>query len=536
MAEASGEVVCGKCGRSFSASENFCPYDGTPLSGELSTPAPSAPVPPTPADKKPEGGDLIGRVLADRYELVAPLGSGGMAQVFVARHRMLDRMLAVKVLKRDLPATSRAAERFRREARAASRIEHENVVFLTDFGVAEDGLMYMVMEYVAGKQLGSLVKKEAGLPWRRAASVGLQLARALEAAHKLGIIHRDLKPENILLVDPGGRDLVKVLDFGIAKLLEPDEEGPAAKLTRAGMVFGTPEYMSPEHAQGMPLDGRSDLYAVGLMVWECLVGRRAIQGRSAPETMALQLSTRPGPPSKQPGVGTLPPALDDLICRLIAKEPDDRPADAAEVAAGFESILELSDKPTPKRAPTRRPRRAPAATLMDEGGIGNLLAGAGLKVPRRRDPLEAREALVLDMVGQIWGDHDRPAEVELALGAFEAAAERLLDVETDLALVEDEATRLRGEHAQWVRRLTEEGAPPQQIAEVRDREERLLADVGARGDVLRARAGRAAGERETRLTTLALLVLYARERVTEMDERYEELERVNREVAVEKGD
>ena len=517
---ADGRVLCPKCGRAFSETECFCPYDGTRLGNET-------PPPPPPGGAAARQDPLVGRVLSGRYEIVAPLGSGGMATVFVARHTMLDRMHAIKVLKRNLPSTSRAADRFRREARACSRIEHENVVFLTDFGVTEDGLQYMVMEYVAGRPLGEMVKAAGRLPWRRAARIGLQLAGALEAAHSVGIIHRDLKPENIVVVDPGGRDLVKVLDFGIAALVDPDSDGPASKLTRAGMVFGTPEYMSPEHAQGLPLDGRSDLYALGLMVWECLVGRRAVQGRSPPETMALQLSHDPGPPSRQAGVEGAPEALDELVCRLFAKDADDRPASAGETIAAFESLLEASERvAAPMAGP--RPKRT-AATVLD-ASLGEQLRRQGFAVGKR-DARAARESLVLALAEELWGERDRSEDVQTALDVLEASSERLLDVETDLALVEDEVSRVRAEHAKLVRRMAADGASPKAIGEVRDREEWRLAELGGRGDVLRARAGRLGREREVALTTVALLVLFARGRVAGLEARYEELEGVNREVA-----
>jgi len=451
-----------------------------------------------------------------------------MAKVFVARHVMLGRMLAVKVLKRDLPSTSRAADRFRREARAASRIEHENVVFLTDFGVTEDGLLFMVMEYVAGDQLGDVVKAAGRLPWRRAARVGLQLARALQAAHGMGIVHRDLKPENIVVVDPGGRDVVKVLDFGIAKMLEEDDSGPASNLTRAGMVFGTPEYMSPEHAQGLPLDGRSDLYALGLMVWECLVGRRAVQGRSPPETMAMQLSFDPGAPSRQVGRENVPPDLDELICSLFSKEPEDRPSDSAEVVQAFERVLGVAERSAAVAAAKPGKPRA-AATVLDES-LGEQLRRQGFKVGKR-DSRVARESLVLAMVDELWGEKDRPADVQQALNVHEAASEGLLDVQTDLALVDDEVSRVRARYARRVRRMAAEGAPPEAIAETREQEERLLADHGGRGDVLRAREGRLGKEREAAWATVALLVLFAKGRVEGLDARYDELERLNREVA-----
>ncbi len=537
-------VLCQKCKRQFGSDEKFCPYDGSPL-------APPS-VPPAAEERSASGtGDpLVGRTLAGRYEIIDALGSGGMSNVYRARHRMLDRELAIKILKRDLPPTSRAADRFRREAKVASRIEQENVVFLTDFGVSEDGLMFMVMEYVQGIGLHDLVKQEQGMPWQRAAKIGLQVTRALHAAHDVGIVHRDLKPENLIIVDPGGRDHVKVLDFGIAKLIEP--EATHKQLTRAGMVFGTPEYMSPEHAQGLPLDGRTDLYALGLILWECLVGRRAVQGRSAPMTMAMQLNHNPGPPSQHAPGDDVPEALDAIVGRLIAKLPDDRFQESAEVVSALEAVLagiavpqaeasaggtaattgaevtaddvavlEVSKTgPGAGGAPAApagagKRRRTGSVTVMDENLADKVKAFFGKK--KRRNARSAREALLRYLAVALWPpDSNRPEEVAQAFESFEVAEEKLLSVQTDLAWVEDEIARMRRKTG-----VTEDDP--------------ALYDTALRADMLRSRIDRLARTRDANMFTLALLVASARPAAGDLADEFARLDELNKEVAMGSG-
>ena len=460
-----------------------------------------------------------------------------MANIYVARHEMLDRMLAVKVLKRDLPPTSRAAERFRREAKSTSRIEQENVVYLTDFGVTDDGLQYMVMEYVAGPQLGTVVKDAGGLPWRRAASLGLQLARALQAAHTLGIIHRDLKPENLLVVDPGGRDLLKVLDFGIAKMIA-SESADEVQLTRAGMVFGTPEYMSPEHAQGLLLDGRSDLYALGLILWECLVGRRPIQGRSAPETLALQLSRKPAAPSTQLAGGSIPKALDDIVLAMVAKDPEERPANAGVVIRALEVLLREqaradmeaeADAAKPAAPPAAR-APTPAATILD-ANLADELRRHGVTI-EGRDPATAMEQLILDLAEALWPPDARPNEVTRTLASLEEWRDRQIEVETDLALVDDEIGRINTAARRHADALAATGAPTDEVARVDADAERAVMELDIRADDLRARAAAHAKASDEALGSLAMLVMFGRDRAPDLAGRYAELERLNREVAL----
>src|SRR5262249_24075276 len=247
------------------------------------TPAPGPPAPGTPPPTTdppagartsylpPQEDPLLGRTLAGRYLIQKKLGEGGMGAVYLATHNLLEKQVALKVLHGEFARKPDLVERFMQEAKAASRIRHENVIDISDFGTTPEGLVFFAMELLRGHDLHEEIARArlAGqlLPWQRSKRIFLQICAALSAAHALGIIHRDLKPENIYLVDfLGEPDFVKLLDFGIAKLTEvADGE---RKLTRTGMLFGTPEYMSPEQARGDTVDPRVDIYAMGCILFQ----------------------------------------------------------------------------------------------------------------------------------------------------------------------------------------------------------------------------------------------------------------------------
>ena len=220
---------------------------------------------------------LIGSVLAERYRVEKLLGSGGMGSVYRAQHVHMRKSVAIKVLHREMTYLPEVVARFEREAVAAARIEHPNVAAATDFGRLADGSFYLVLEYVEGKSLRAALKERGPMSTTRALHVTRQIADALAAAHAAGIVHRDLKPDNVMLLDrEGERELVKVLDFGIAKLNIGDVK---EQLTQLGSVFGTPEYMAPEQAQGLEVDARADLYTLGILLYEMLAGKHAVQRR-----------------------------------------------------------------------------------------------------------------------------------------------------------------------------------------------------------------------------------------------------------------
>jgi HAMP domain-containing protein len=272
-----------------------------------------------PVGPAPDGGLTAGRSFAGRYEILAPLGKGGMGLVYKARDRDLDDVVALKLVRPELIAMDPTAlERFKDEVRLARRISHRNVARTHDFGEAE-GVYYVTMEFVAGTSLKELIRTRARLPVSATVSVGKQLCRALEAAHEQGIIHRDIKPPNIMVAADG---LVKVMDFGIARPVERDRGR-----TKTGLVIGTPDYMAPEQLLGEPLDARADLYAVGVVLYECLTGRRPHDADSPMALVGLKLSQDPVPPHEvAPGV---PVALSRVVVRVLARDREARPPSAA---------------------------------------------------------------------------------------------------------------------------------------------------------------------------------------------------------------
>ncbi|MGC4093680.1 MAG: serine/threonine-protein kinase [Polyangiaceae bacterium] len=284
----------------------------------------------------------IGSMLADRYRIDTLIGEGGMGRVYAAEHVMMKKRLAVKILRRELTSVPEVVARFEREAMAAANIDHPNVAVATDFGKLADGSVFLVLEFVQGKSLRDEI---AGGPMTvpRALHVARQIAAGLGSAHAQGIVHRDLKPENVMLVERAGDpDFVKVLDFGIAKV--PVAEVPSAApkdqpITRAGMVFGTPEYMSPEQALGQTVDGRADLYSLGVILFEMLTGSRPFSSSSPVGILGQQLANPPPAlVERTPGI-VVPPAVEQVTHRLLDRERDKRFAQASELVRALDVLL-----------------------------------------------------------------------------------------------------------------------------------------------------------------------------------------------------
>jgi serine/threonine-protein kinase len=368
--------ICPTCREHYLGDESFCPRDGTPLEA----------IPRDP---------LIGEVLGTRYRLEARIGEGGMGTVYRARHTVMDRPIAVKLLRRDLAGDDAAVARFQREARAASRLDHPNCVKVLDFGQTEDGLLYLVMELLQGESLGQVLLR-GPLPWPRALRIARQIALALGYAHGQQLVHRDLKPDNVFLC---AGDRVKVVDFGLCKQVSDVESG----ITQAGVVFGTPEYMSPEQAESRPLDGRADLYALGALLFRTVTGDLPFHASSYVGLLTQHLTATPPSPSElRPDLG-IPPEVDALILALLEKEPDRRPADGATVVALVDAALQAAGDRS-GAVPTAAPVLAAAAASHASAPGPAATPGRAPEVdvperpPRRHGPLVA-VILVLGLAG-----------------------------------------------------------------------------------------------------------------------------------------
>ncbi|HEY6477416.1 MAG TPA: protein kinase, partial [Polyangia bacterium] len=274
---------------------------------------------------------VLNTVIGGRYQVRRLIGEGGMGRVYEAEHIDIGRRVALKILHPAYSQTPDLVERLRREARAASKISHPNVVDVTDSGTTPDGAFFFVMEYLEGVELGELIYREGKLDVARSLHIGAQIARAIQAAHEVNVIHRDLKPENVLILTRDGqKDFVKVLDFGIAKSgkdsdleNEKDTNGDLRRrLTSPGMTMGTPEYMAPEQAAGRPADPRSDVYAVGGLVYEMLSGKAPYEGQNFMEILHKKATTMP---ASLAGIrDDVPPELEAIVVRAMARDPDDR--------------------------------------------------------------------------------------------------------------------------------------------------------------------------------------------------------------------
>jgi serine/threonine-protein kinase len=284
-----------------------------------------------------EADPLIGATVADgRYQIQRLLGAGGMGSVYLARQISMDRLVALKLITGQAGTEGRdTARRFHQEMRITAKIEHPNTIRVYDYGETS-GRLYLAMEYLEGKSLRAVILADRPLAVARSLHIATQMTKALVAAHQEGVVHRDLKPENIILLDRyGERDFVKILDFGIARSLDPGAE----RLTVTGGIIGTPSYMAPEQASGQPVDGRTDLYALGTILYEMLTGGTPFQKPTAMSQLVAQM-TEPPPPILD-RLPTLSPSLAALIDRLLAKQPDDRPATAQDVLTRLMAELEL---------------------------------------------------------------------------------------------------------------------------------------------------------------------------------------------------
>jgi serine/threonine protein kinase len=313
--------TCPTCGRQYADTTTLCPADGEVL--------------------KRAGNDdpLIGQVLAAKYRIDEKIDEGGMGCVYRATHVLMEKVVAVKVLHPALAADDKIVARFTREARAASRISHPHAINVTDFGESENGIVYLVMEYLRGRTLKDIIRSGGPMPLARVVEIVRQVSGALEAAHAEGVVHRDLKSDNIMLEEAaGGGDWAKVLDFGIAKIQEPLDK-PDEGLTAPNLIIGTPQYMSPEQcSQASDIDTRSDIYSFGVILFEMLVGHVPFTGDS-PTAIMMKHIQEP-PPSILEERKDLPASVGLVIARALAKLPADRFQKAGELSGALAAATE----------------------------------------------------------------------------------------------------------------------------------------------------------------------------------------------------
>jgi len=351
---------CPKCGVEYPDTTTLCPADGIAL--------------------ETDPDSLVGTTLAGKYRIDARLNEGGMGTVYRGTHVLMDKTVAIKVLRPSLAADEKIVARFSREARAASRISHPNALSVTDFGEDESGHVFLVMEYLSGKTLKQVIRDEGPLPLTRVVDITRQVGDALNAAHSQGVVHRDLKSDNIMLLDTVTGDHAKVLDFGIAKIHEPDGT-PDTSLTAPNLVIGTPQYMSPEQcSQDSEIDSRSDIYSLGVILFEMLVGHVPFAGDSP--TMVMMKHLQEPVPSILDERTDVPPPVARVVARAMAKVPDNRYQNVAElvedltIAAGMSMARAI---PPAVQSPT--------ALLADDDERTMVRAREELPLMQRREPV-----------------------------------------------------------------------------------------------------------------------------------------------------
>lgn len=390
----------------------------------------------------------IGEVFEGRYRLDALLGRGGMGAVYRAHQLAVGRDVAVKVLHPTLSADAQTVSRFENEARIIAALRHPNTLKLLDVGRLPDDRVFIVTELVHGETLDVLIA--GGLPLDDGVAILAQVCDALSEAHGQHVVHRDLKPGNVMVERIGARDVAKVLDFGIAKL------AAQPKVTATGAIFGTPAYMAPEQAQGGDVDPRTDVYALGVMLYQLASGRLPFESESPGALMVKHMTEEPPPPSERRAGGVVPPRLEDLILQLLEKDPDDRPQSMDEVRRRLSdpSLLEVPQiAPPPDTEELRReampPRAGPWLALV----VAVLLASVGwiLWHPRETQTVEALSSPPPPPEAQIAPEPPMPippapeAAAEPAVGApiREPAATTQRDVSHDTPPPKPEARRSR---------------------------------------------------------------------------------------------
>jgi eukaryotic-like serine/threonine-protein kinase len=372
--------ICPRCDARFGGDLLTCPIDGTAL-------------------REPDDA-FVGRTIAGRYLIEEELGSGGMGTVYRARHQVIGRSVALKFLEPSLVRNERQRKRFLGEARAANQINHEHIIDITDFGETEDGLVYMVMEYLEGRTLSDEIQL-GPMAARRALRIATQIARGLARAHELGVVHRDIKPANIYLVrrkaDP---DYVKLLDFGVARI-EHD-----LRITGQGTIVGTPEYIAPEQIHTAAANPSADLYSLGCVLFEMLTGRLPFEGKT---TILLVKHLNDPPPKPSSVLAGIPHEIDQLVLRLLQKQPSQRYRDAYHLIEALDQLLD-------PLAATSRQRRVDSQPPAANGGQ---VSAAGAS---QDENLQRTVALYRSLLAEAHPDGKPPGWLLQEVGHLEASA------------------------------------------------------------------------------------------------------------------
>ncbi|AKF03773.1 Serine/threonine protein kinase PrkC, regulator of stationary phase [Sandaracinus amylolyticus] len=378
--EGSAMKICPACQLKYTDADSRCLVDNTVLE--------------TLADER------IGTLLGGRYHIEKALGEGGMAVVYRARNALVDRPVAVKIMNPQLSRDAALKERFRREAKNAAAIAHPNIIEIHDYGETDDGTSYLVMELLDGAPLDRLIAN-GPMPAPQVCTLGLQIARGLARAHDFGVLHRDLKPENVFVSrGAGGKPVAKILDFGIARSMHDQ------RLTSAGQIFGTPQYMAPERVTSIDSGPSADLYALGVILFEMLTGRLPFQADDIPAFLILHLQATPPKPSEL--VPHVPRRLEELILRMLAKRPEDRPVDAHQVEKELAAMApaEAAELPTEHQSVLPRPA---APTLP----------------PTTLERWAARTALFDQMLERAYPRGDAPPDVRQTLSEIREVIRRM---------------------------------------------------------------------------------------------------------------
>ena len=316
-------MQCPKCKKAFPSEKSFCPYDGSALVNASQT-------------------DFVSFQIDNKYQIDEKIGEGTTGTIYKATHLQLQAPVAVKLMRRDLVNNPTAVERFRREAYAAMKIRHPNAIAVMDFGITSDELVYVVMEFLVGCSLSERLKEKGRFSVVEANNVIQQICAVLNVAHKRGIVHRDLKPDNIFIHKEDGQEIVKVVDFGIAKLIQVLDGMSASDLTGMGSVIGTPHYISPEQCTARAVDPRSDIYSVGIILYRILTGKLPFEGPNSIAVIYKQVTEMPQPINEV--CPDIPPLINAVVMHALEKDPDRRPKDittfARELSAAVQTITD----------------------------------------------------------------------------------------------------------------------------------------------------------------------------------------------------